>query len=199
MPEITQNFTVPFPREQVWRVFQDPARVVTCMPGASLTAPPSDGKLAGQMRVKLGPISAVFAGEADLSMNDADWAGHIRGQGLDRKNNSRAKADVGFTLREQPGGTIVDIKVDFTLTGILAQFSRGAIVQEIGRRLTEEFARCLAAEMASGAPPQPVGPVGAPEPPPAAPSPPVRDLNAGALLWSIIVGWIRRIFGARRH
>ncbi len=167
------------------------------------------------MRVKLGPISAAFAGEAVLSMDEADWIGRIRGQGLDRKNNSRAKAELGFTLREQPGGTTVDTKVDFTLTGILAQFSRGAIVQEIARRLTDEFARNLEAQMAAqSAPPVPALPAGAaagaPEPSPAAASiappsarptaPPAqaRALNVGALLWSVIVGWVRRILGARQ-
>jgi carbon monoxide dehydrogenase subunit G len=202
MPEISLSFAVPFPRAQVWQFFHDPGLVATCMPGASLTEPPEKNKLAGQMRVKLGPITAAFAGEAELTMDDATWTGTIHGQGLDKKNNSRAKSDVNFILSDQAGGTRVDIKVDFTLTGLLAQFSRGTIVQEVARRLVGEFARNLEAKMAAETLAAVVSPSGADalseqtsraasvtEPLPA-----TRELNVGELLWSIVTGWIRRQF-----
>ena len=147
MPELSQNFVVRFPRAEVWRVFHDIALVAGCMPGASLDQTDTDGKLRGQMRVKLGPITAAFAGEAEVEMDEAAWAGVIHGTGRDQKNNSRARADVRFNLTEQNPGTRVDVVVDFTLAGTLAQFSRGAIVQSVAQRLTEEFARNLAAAM----------------------------------------------------
>jgi uncharacterized protein len=202
MPEISLNFSVPFSRAQVWQFFHDPEMVATCMPGASLTEPPDNNKLVGQMRVKLGPITAVFAGEAELTMDDATWTGTIHGQGLDKKNNSRAKSDVNFVLSDQADGTLVDIKVDFTLTGILAQFSRGAIVQEIARRLVGEFARNLAAKMAAEAPAVVVADAPAEQTLPAAsvvePVPATRELNIGGLLWSIVTGWVRRLFSGAK-
>ena len=182
MADLSPSFTVPFSRRQVWDFFRRPELVVPCMPGASLTEPPSGNDLTGQMRVKLGPIAADFAGRAELTMDDASWSGAIKGQGLDKKNNSRAKSDVRFALTEQPNGTLVAIDVDFTLTGMLAQFSRGAIVQEIARRLVREFAANLETAMASQAPQ-----VAAPP----------KALNVGALLWSVIAGWFARIFSAR--
>jgi carbon monoxide dehydrogenase subunit G len=206
MPEISLRFTVPFPRAQVWQFFHDPGVVATCMPGASLTEPPEKNKLVGQMRVKLGPITAAFAGGAELTMDDATWTGTIHGHGLDKKNNSRAKSDVNFMLSDQAGGALVDIKVDFTLTGLLAQFSRGAIVQEIARRLVGEFARNLEAKMAAEAPAAVAAAVASPSGANALskqtsraasvtePLPATRELNIGGLLWSIVTGWIRRLF-----
>jgi len=183
MADLSPSFTVPFPRPQVWEFFRRPELVVPCMPGASLTEPPNGNSLTGQMRVKLGPIAADFAGRAELTMDDANWSGSIQGRGLDKKNNSRARSDVRFALTEQPAGTLVAIDVDFTLTGLLAQFSRGAIVQEIARRVVREFAANLEAKMASQSA--------------AVPAPPSKALNVGALLWGVIAGWFARIFRTR--
>ncbi len=185
MPQITQSFTVKFPRAEVWRMLADVERVVTCMPGAALTRPPEGGKIAGEMRVKLGPIVAAFAGEGDLVMNDATHTGTIRGQGMDRKNNSRVRAEVEFKAADEGAATRVDIAVDFALTGTLAQFSRGALVQEITQRLSAEFAKNLEARMGASAEGMPAGVT--PEPP--------RELNALALIWSIVRDWFRKLFG----
>lgn len=171
-------------------MLQDTALVVGCMPGASLDGPPDGNRLRGQMRVKLGPIVAAFAGEAELLMDDAACTGAIRGQGLDRRNNSRARADVGFSLAADGEGTRVDINVDFTLTGTLAQFSRGAIVQEIARRLTSEFATNLTTAMTAGAA-VPAADVPASVTAPA----PARAVNLLGLLRSMIGAWFRRRLG----
>ncbi len=183
MPQIAQNFTIKFPRAQVWRMLTDVERVVTCMPGAALTRPPEGGKIAGEMRVKLGPMVAAFAGEGELSMNDATYTGTIRGQGMDRKNNSRVRAEVEFKATEEGAATRVDLSVDFSLTGTLAQFSRGALVEEITQRLSAEFTRNLEARLAATAP----APGAA-----ASPGSPPEALNAGALAWAMIRDWVRR-------
>ena len=197
MPEIAQSFVVPFPRDQVWRFFRNPAQVATCMPGASLTEPPDGNRIVGQMRVKLGPIAAAFAGKAELAMDDASWAGTIHGEGLDKKSSSRAKSTVNFAVHEQPGGTRVDIKVDFTLTGILAQFSRGAIVQEVARRLTDDFAGNLAARMAAAGAGEP-SPAAASVTPPNASSEEHPAIGLLGVLWSAFMAWLARFSGARR-
>ncbi|MCW2239385.1 SRPBCC family protein [Azospirillum canadense] len=201
MPQIAQSFTVNFPRERVWQALGNVERVIGCMPGASLTKPPESGKLFGQMKVKLGPITAAFAGEGELSMDEATHTGTIHGEGRDQKNNSRTKADVTFAAVEEGGATRVTLSVDFTLTGTLAQFSRGAIVQEIAQRLTADFARNLEARLAAEAPAAASGPdVPAAGSPPVsaspveAPSPePARALNARALLWAVVRDWVKSV------
>ncbi len=192
MPQISQSFTVAFPRADVWRALADVEKVVTCMPGASLTGPPEGGRIAGEMRVKLGPIVAAFAGEGDLAMDDAAFAGAIRGQGMDRKNNSRVRAEVEFKAIDQGAATRVDLAVDFSLTGTLAQFSRGALVQEIAQRLGAEFAKNLEARMAASAGPS-AGTAAEVKPAPE----PARELNALALLWAIVRDWFVRLFGRK--
>jgi len=158
----------------------------------------------GQMRVKLGPITAAFAGEAELQMDDADWSGVIHGAGRDQKNNSRARADIRFGLAEQGPGTRVDVTVDFTLTGTLAQFSRGAIVQAVAQRITDEFARNLAAAMEARAAASAASPMAEETPDASTPlelprggasadaPAPARELRLFGLLWSLFASWLHR-------
>lgn len=144
--QVEQSFEVQFPAALVWRSFHDTEGIVACLPGASLTAPPQDGDLKLAMTVKLGPIVAAFAGEARMSLDETSRSGSVTGGGSDRKSGSRVKGEAKFSLEELAGGqpaTRVAVLVEFTITGALAQFSRGGIVQELATRLTEAFAANL--------------------------------------------------------
>ncbi|MEI2417070.1 SRPBCC family protein [Orrella sp. JC864] len=158
---LEQSFTVPYPAEQVWRAFQDVPGIVACLPGAALAEPPAGQALKLSMTVKLGPIVAAFAGEGAMTLDQAARAGRISGGGADRKSGSRVKGEAAFSLHEQAGQegaavTRVDVKVDYAITGALAQFSRGGIVRELAQRLTQAFAenlrQKLAADVPAGAP-----------------------------------------------
>jgi carbon monoxide dehydrogenase subunit G len=142
--EIEQSFTVPYPRDVVWASFHDTAGIVACLPGASLSAPPDEGRLKLAMTVKLGPIVASFAGDGEMKLDDTAWRGSVTGGGVDRKSASRVKGEAAFSLDDStPGETRVDVKVDYSIAGSLAQFSRGGIVKELATRMTDAFAANL--------------------------------------------------------
>ncbi len=152
MTRLEQSFTVRHPRAAVWALFRDLPRVAACLPGASLSAPPEAGHMAGRITVKLGPIRADFSGEAEVALDDASCAGVIRGTGLDSGHGSRARGEVRYGLAEADGGTAtrVDVAVAFALSGSLAQFSRSGIVEAVADRLTRAFAANLEAELGGG-------------------------------------------------
>ena len=145
--EIEQSFTVPYPRDAVWARFHDTPGIVACLPGASLTAPVDNGMLKLAMTVKLGPIVASFAGDGEMKLDDVQYCGSITGTGVDRKSASRVKGVASFALEEAAGETRVDVKVDYTIGGSLAQFSRSGIVKELATRMTEAFAANLKAKL----------------------------------------------------
>lgn len=139
--DIEQSFSVPFSPELVWKSFLDVEGIVTCLPGASLTEPPKADQLALAMTVKLGPIVAAFKGEGQMQLDEASHSGVVSGQGNDRKSGSRVKGTARFELLpEGAGGTRVNVVVDYSITGTLAQFSRGGIVRELATRMTDAFA-----------------------------------------------------------
>ncbi|HEY2024898.1 SRPBCC family protein [Paraburkholderia sp.] len=146
--EIEQSFTVPYPRDAVWACFHDTPGIVACLPGASLTAPVDNGMLKLAMTVKLGPIVASFAGDGEMKLDDAQCRGSITGTGVDRKSSSRVKGVASFALEATAASeTRVDVKVDYSIGGTLAQFSRGGIVKELATRMTEAFAGNLKAKL----------------------------------------------------
>jgi carbon-monoxide dehydrogenase small subunit len=171
---LRQSFTVDHPRSAVWHFFGDVNKVASCMPGVSLSAPATGGHVAGQIDIKLGPIGAAFAGEADIERDRATYRGVIRGSGRDKLSASRARGEVTYSLLEADGGraTRVELTVAFALAGPLAQFSRAALVNDLVQRLTAAFATNLEARLAGAD---------------TAPAP--AKLDAGSLLLS--VAWAR--------
>ena len=176
---LQQNFTVDHPRQSVWAAFADIDRVATCMPGVSLDEATTGDHVTGVIDIKIGPIGAAFAGEADIERDAANWRGVIRGRGRDTLSTSRAKGEVTYSLVDLDGGaaTRVDLTVAFALAGPLAQFSRGALVHDLVQRLTAAFAANLAARL-SGADTAEV------------------KLDAGALLLAVLWARVKAIVAA---
>ena len=156
--QIKQQFVVAHSRAIVWDSFGRIDEVTLCLPGASLTEPATGNLAKFKLNVKLGPIGAEFVGEAELERESNDFRGTIRGSGRDNRSNSRVKGEIEYTLSEEAQGkaTGVDISVDFSLTGRLAQFGRTGIVNDLAARLTADFANnlesALSAQHAPGEP-----------------------------------------------
>ncbi|MBZ8134770.1 SRPBCC family protein [Afifella sp. IM 167] len=218
MPQINQEFLVAHPRRAVWERFQDLPEVVRCLPGATLTEQTSPTSAKGVMTVKLGPVRASFAGEADIEADEESWTGTIDGKGMDKSHASRAKAKVVYVLEEadEGAGTVVKVTVDYTLSGSLAQFARGGVVDAIADQITEDFTRNLESELnatpaagAGAAAPAASGEEGAASSPsasaprpsaPMSPAPPRQsapagELNALTLIWRVFVKKLKALFG----
>ncbi|MGO9512768.1 MAG: SRPBCC family protein [Steroidobacteraceae bacterium] len=201
--EIHQSFKVLFAPDQVWRCFHDIEGIIACLPGAELTAPPSDGRLVLSMTVKLGPIVANFAGQGEMTLNDATRSGRIVGGGSDWKSGSRVKGEASFSLHDESvktSSTRIDIRVDYSMAGSLAQFSRGGIVRELAERITAQFSDNLRKKLDAGhAEPAttPADRAGAPPaatPTRAAPTP-AAALDFGKIFWPMLIARLKRWFG----
>lgn len=191
---LEQSFTLPFAAATVWPAFADVPMLVACMPGAALSGEPRVTAAGADIdlvfTVKLGPITGAFQGKGTVLRDDAALSGTFSGNGADRKSGSRVKGEAKFSLTAvEAAQTRVDVTVDYSLTGSLAQFSRGAIVKELATALTRDFAenlrlRIAAVQTAPGTSPEIVSP-GNPKP-----------LNAGQLFWRVlwarITGWFGR-------
>ena len=178
-----QSFTVAHPVDVVWDFFGRVGEVASCLPGASLAGEPVDGHVEGAIKVKVGPIAADFHGVADVTRDEATRSGTIIGSGKDSRSNSATRGAIGYTVKpgESPGRTRVDVTIGFTLTGMLAQFSRSGLVQDVANRLIGAFVQNLEARLAHQGD-------GAPAPAVAA------EFDAGSLMASLFRDRIRRFF-----
>ncbi|CAM4308489.1 Carbon monoxide dehydrogenase [Bordetella tumbae] len=148
--QIEQSFDVAMPLATVWAAFHEPALLVQCLPGASLRGEPVGDELPLLFKVKLGPIAAAFSGLGSLSLDEAGHSGEMTGQATDGKSNSRVKGAARFAVVSQDSAvTSVNVTVDFSITGSLAQFSREGIVRALGDQLTKQFAQNLQAMLST--------------------------------------------------
>ena len=221
--KLEQSFDVQAPLDVVWRALNDLERVAPCLPGAAITDHDDDGTYHGEFQVKLGPTTASYRGT--IKIEDADEATHtatLKARGTDKRGQGGANATIVNTLSEHDGGTRVEAVTDFTITGRLARFGRGGMMEDISNRLMRDFATCLSsrlaetptapsgAEVASGdAAPEAVGAASPQEgtdsetarpgaAPPPGPPPAPRPVGGIGLFFSVLWERIRRRFGRAR-
>ncbi|HYM59016.1 MAG TPA: SRPBCC family protein [Solirubrobacteraceae bacterium] len=215
--KLEQSFQVEAPIEQVWEALIDLERVAPCLPGAAITERDDDGTYHGTFQVRLGPTTASYRGTIRIEEADeAARAATLKARGTDKRGQGGASATIVNRLVEADGGTRVDATTDFTITGRLARFGRGGMIEDISNRMLRDFATCLQTRLAEGpapsgppsgadiasgeAPPEAAAtPPSAPAVPasaPAAPAPPVKGFS---LLASVLWERLRRLLGRRRN
>ncbi len=50
---------------------------------------------------------------------------------------------MSYRVTDQPSGAVVDIAADLTLAGPLSQIGRTGLIEDVAKRLTEEFSEAL--------------------------------------------------------
>lgn len=160
--KISQEFVVARSPGTVWDFFQDIPSVARCLPGAELTGTDEAGSYEGKLTAKLGPMTAAFEGTATVTADPAARSARIEGRGVDRKGGSRGQVAVDYSIQSDGDGTKVAVDADVTLSGPAAQFGRTGLINEMSRRLIEEFVACLEATLAA-ATPEEAAAVAAPE------------------------------------
>jgi carbon monoxide dehydrogenase subunit G len=144
--ELDNSFTVPVPPEQAWDVLLDVERIAPCMPGASVTSVEGD-EVAGQVKVKLGPLSLSYKGTAKFTEKDpATHTIAIEATGKETRGAGTASATVHASLKpdDAEGQTTVSIHTSLNVTGRPAQFGR-SLLPEVSGKLIDQFAANLAA------------------------------------------------------
>jgi aerobic carbon-monoxide dehydrogenase small subunit len=151
---VLHHFTLPYAPERVFQAFADIKGIAACLPGVSLTKPPTADRAEGIIKLKLGPIAAQFQGAARIAADAPTLSGHIIGIGSDQRSRSRTQGEIRYQLVPLDDGvaTRVDLSIGYSLTGLLAQIARPALVRDLAVRLTQEFARNLAQQLAGAVP-----------------------------------------------
>lgn len=178
--KIEKYFELQHPRDFVWSRMNDVYFVAECLPGASIVESLGDQRYRGRMSVKVGPMAAAFDGEVTIESQPREWTAIVSGKGADARSSSRATGAMTYRLTEgsSSGATRVDVASDINLAGPLAQFGKGAVMQEVANRITAEFVKNF--EQALSAAPE------AAQAGPSETSASSQPLDAGNLLWSIL-------------
>ena len=140
--KLHNEFTVNVPPERAWEVLTDIPAIAPCLPGAELTG--QDGDVySGRIKVKVGPVKSEFTGTADFVVQDAD-ARHVEisATGRDSRGSGNATARIVADMEPDGDGTKVVIDTDLKVSGKVAQFGKGTMV-EVSEKLIGQFVECV--------------------------------------------------------
>ncbi|MGW0683850.1 SRPBCC family protein [Streptomyces sp. NPDC002754] len=140
--QLTNTVVVNAAPDAVFALVSDVEKVASCMPGAALEGRDGDA-WRGAVKVKVGPISAAYAGTVRFLEVDAEKRRlRVHASGADTHGNGDAEAEVILDIGEAPEGARLELSTDLLIRGKLAQFGKGAIAT-VSDRILQQFAQNL--------------------------------------------------------
>ncbi|MCE7002072.1 SRPBCC family protein [Kibdelosporangium philippinense] len=187
---IENSFDISASPDRVFEFLQDPHNVAACFPGAELTEDLGGDSYRGKVKIKVGPLSAAYAGTATIvSCDPATRVAVLLAEGKDARGSGSARAEAKMQVRAKEGGSTVTFATELTISGKLAQFGRG-IMADVSNRMIAELAEQVRTRIDTAQLPHEAEAVSAP------PSPP--PMKASSIIKAMIAGWFGRLRGRFR-
>ncbi|NDZ78511.1 SRPBCC family protein, partial [Streptomyces sp. SID10853] len=140
--QLTNTVPVKAPPDEVFALMNDVERVASCMPGAAIEGQEGDS-WHGKVKVKVGPITAAYAGTVRFLEVDAGRRLlRVQARGADTHGSGDAEAAATIVVEEAPDGALLRLSTDLVIRGKIAQFGKGAI-GAVSDRILQQFARNL--------------------------------------------------------
>ncbi len=148
--ELTNEFDVEVPIDEAYDILTDLELIAPCLPGAQLQEIEGD-EYRGIVKVKVGPITAQYKGTATfLEQDRANHKAVVKGDGRETRGQGNASAIITMTMESNsPESTHVMVHTDLTITGKVAQFGRGVIV-DVSAKLLGQFVDNLETKVLAG-------------------------------------------------
>lgn len=214
--KLDKRYPVAASPEQAWRVLSDIRATAACMPGAQITEQIDETHFKGTVKSKVGPAVMLFGGDIELLGIDAA-ARQLKmlGKGADKAGSSASMNLVAhLELGETPGTSVLVGQATILVSGKLAQFGSRLLVPVSDAMLGQFAGNFNNAAVALAVPASPSAAAAGDSDAdadtdtattlPAADSPALppapakaNELNALALLWTVIKGWFAGLFGKR--
>ena len=202
--KLDKRFPLDVSVEQAWTVLADIRATASCMPGAAITEQVDATHYKGTVKSKVGPAVMSFGGDIEVLELDVPAKRlQMLGKGAD-KSGSSASMNLTAHLEagETPGSCVLVGAATVIVSGKLAQFGSRLLVPVSDAMLTQfagNFGAAAAAVPVAAAAggEAPAAEVAAALDSPPSPPPQVKELNALALMWTVIKGWFAGLFGKK--
>ncbi len=209
---IDKQYPIPASPQACWQVLSDVTALATCMPGAAITEQTDATHYKGNVKVKVGPATAAFAGDIELlSVDEAQQQMRMMGKGADRGGSS-ASMELTASLQAQADGTTLLLgKAEVIVNGKFAQYG-GRLMTSVSDMILQQFAANFAIKAQAIGGTVTVAAAGADHPPasasaaapavdatPAAPAAPAMqtELNGLAIVWMLIKDFFKGMFSKK--
>jgi uncharacterized protein len=135
---MTGAVALPADRQTVWAKLNDPETLKLCIPGCQSLERSGENGFAAVAKIKVGPVSATFKGNVELTELDPPNSYRISGQG-DGGVAGFAKGGARVRLSDAAeGGTTLAYDVEATIGGKLAQLG-GRLIDGVAKKMADQF------------------------------------------------------------
>jgi hypothetical protein len=133
-------------QREVWARLNDIETLKRCIPGCESLEKTGENDLKATVAMRIGPISARFSGDVQLSELNPPSSYRISGKG---SGGPAGHASGGANVKLEPkdGGTLLSYDVDANVGGKIAQLG-GRLIDATAATLAEQFFDRFAAEVA---------------------------------------------------
>lgn len=135
--DMTGEYHIAAPREDVWAALNDPEVLRACIPGCEELEKTSDTTMEAKVTQKIGPVKARFAGAVELVNINAPSGYTIRGEGKGGVAGF-AKGSADVHLAEEDGGTRLTYEAHAEVGGKLAQLG-SRLINSTSKKLADKF------------------------------------------------------------
>ena len=143
--------TLPADRETVWAKLNDAETLKICIPGCQSLEKNGDTGFSAIAKIKVGPVSATFKGNVELTELDPPNGYRISGQG-EGGVAGFAKGGARVRLSDAPdGGTVLAYDVEANIGGKLAQLG-GRLIDGVAKKMADQFFASFAKAVTGDAP-----------------------------------------------
>lgn len=143
--DISGQYRIAAPRDVVWAALNDPEVLKRCIPGCKELEQRSPTDLAAKVALKIGPISATFAGAVTLEdlnppagytiigQGQGGAAGFAKGRARVDLTEAGEETDLNYTAKAEVGGKLATLG--------------GRLIQATSKKLADEFFGKFVAEL----------------------------------------------------
>jgi carbon monoxide dehydrogenase subunit G len=135
--EMTGSRPLAVTQQQAWDALNDPQVLKACIPGCEKIEPSGDGEYAVGLQLKIGPVSARFAGKIKLTDIQApnSYTIHFEGQG---GTAGFGKGSSQVRLSPQGEGSLLEYSVQAQVGGKVAQLGQ-RLIDGAAKSMSEDF------------------------------------------------------------
>lgn len=129
---------LPADRDTVWAKLNDPEVLKACIPGCQTLDKTGENGFSAVVKVKVGPVSATFKGNVELTDLDPPNGYRISGQG-EGGIAGFAKGGAKVTLADaEAGGTLLSYDVEANVGGKIAQLG-ARLIDGVAKKNADQF------------------------------------------------------------
>jgi len=145
--EITGAYTFNAPRERVWALLMDPAKLSSCIPGCDRFEPDGTDRYKVVMTVGLAAITGTYEGTVVLTdrIEHTSYRLTVEGQG----RPGFVKGTSTIVLRQEEATTVVDVTATVQTGGPIARVGQ-RLIGGVARMMLDRFFECLISKLDVG-------------------------------------------------